>query len=1008
MKGASGHMGGGLHQLTRLISRESFLSSIFLIKAAATAAVAAVLLFFPTHANAATTIPDGYVFPSGETHWTAALSPYVVEGSAHVFLGSTLILDPGAIVKLGYFQGLVVMEGSLEVNGTAENPVIITNAWDNSVGGDTSLPPVFPPQSPGMLWIDEPLGVVDIKHARISYVSTYIADALVNFSDTDFSYMSSGVRADRATTTISRSNFNGVFNWPVYIVDSSLTMMESKIDGAPYAALFTINSPFTIESSQFLNTNQTAIAANFVGTQGSQSSIHNSSIEGSVYIGLYADGVPADVDARNNWWGDASGPFEPTLNPSGLGDPVVGALFDPWLTSDPFLAPPPPPPEPEFEECCSSVAFIPGLMASRLYQPGAILEDKLWEPNTQNDARELMLSPTTGASLDPAIYTNDVLDEPLGAGVTGNIYKGFLAFMEDMDDDGVINDFEAFPYDWRMDVRDVAKYSIPLPNGQSYTMVSKIEEMASTSQTGKVTLITHSNGGLVAKELINELTRLGKEHLVDQVIMVASPQLGTPDAIWGLLHGAEFFLNFPNREVIRELAENMKSGYALLPSREYFNHVNVSTQPIIEFSTSTSVTAAFRTIYGNSISTYENLRKFMLGDNGARTEPVSSAVDTPNVLKEHFLTAAETHHDSLDVWTPPQGIKVIEIVGWGLATPYGIEYKSTFKNGCKIEGGVNVCGSIEVLDPEPLKTYEGDETVVYPSAEALGGERYYVDIFDYNDNRLFNRQHKNVLEIDVLQGLISTLVRSESASTLPAFVSSIKPTQTENKKYVELAVHSPVTLHIYDSSGRHTGPILNPDPTSDLSLIEEQIPNSYYWQIGEGQYAGVGDSSASVRLESFALGTFTLSIDHLAGGEMVSQKVFEDIPVATTSVATISVEENTTPVIMLDIDGDGAVDANITPGGLTSEELVGIVKGLVKTLNLGKVKEKLLLNRLDKLAKELAKEHKRERVEKMRTKLAFARIENLIKVYEKRKVLSKAEASELISIINQIKSMVVE
>ena len=38
------------------------------------------------------------------------------------------------------------------------------------------------------------------------------------------------------------------------------------------------------------------------------------------------------VDARQNWWGHASGPHHSGLNPGGLGAPVSdGVLFDPWL-----------------------------------------------------------------------------------------------------------------------------------------------------------------------------------------------------------------------------------------------------------------------------------------------------------------------------------------------------------------------------------------------------------------------------------------------------------------------------------------------------------------------------------------------------------------------------------------------------------------------------------------------------------------------------------------------------
>jgi parallel beta-helix repeat protein len=38
------------------------------------------------------------------------------------------------------------------------------------------------------------------------------------------------------------------------------------------------------------------------------------------------------LDAENNWWGDATGPYHATLNPSGLGNKVSDNVdFDPWL-----------------------------------------------------------------------------------------------------------------------------------------------------------------------------------------------------------------------------------------------------------------------------------------------------------------------------------------------------------------------------------------------------------------------------------------------------------------------------------------------------------------------------------------------------------------------------------------------------------------------------------------------------------------------------------------------------
>ena len=52
----------------------------------------------------------------------------------------------------------------------------------------------------------------------------------------------------------------------------------------------------------------------------------------------------AIVDAKDNWWGDLSGPYHPTLNPDGLGDEVSNYVsFMPWFTLvgvEPDLIPP--------------------------------------------------------------------------------------------------------------------------------------------------------------------------------------------------------------------------------------------------------------------------------------------------------------------------------------------------------------------------------------------------------------------------------------------------------------------------------------------------------------------------------------------------------------------------------------------------------------------------------------------------------------------------------------------
>lgn len=59
---------------------------------------------------------------------------------------------------------------------------------------------------------------------------------------------------------------------------------------------------------------------------------HNNIVDNSGY-GVINTELSTMIDAENNWWGDASGPYHPTANPGGLGDTVSDYVgFDPWLT----------------------------------------------------------------------------------------------------------------------------------------------------------------------------------------------------------------------------------------------------------------------------------------------------------------------------------------------------------------------------------------------------------------------------------------------------------------------------------------------------------------------------------------------------------------------------------------------------------------------------------------------------------------------------------------------------
>lgn len=61
--------------------------------------------------------------------------------------------------------------------------------------------------------------------------------------------------------------------------------------------------------------------------------INWNNIKGNSEGGCVAE-ASKEVDATLNWWGDPSGPYHPTLNPSGKGDRVSeDVLFEPWLNA---------------------------------------------------------------------------------------------------------------------------------------------------------------------------------------------------------------------------------------------------------------------------------------------------------------------------------------------------------------------------------------------------------------------------------------------------------------------------------------------------------------------------------------------------------------------------------------------------------------------------------------------------------------------------------------------------
>jgi pimeloyl-ACP methyl ester carboxylesterase len=163
----------------------------------------------------------------------------------------------------------------------------------------------------------------------------------------------------------------------------------------------------------------------------------------------------------------------------------------------------------------SNVLFLPGLEGSRLYDE----QEKLWEPFDffhdgvasllgVADARVARLA--LGADSDTSIHAKegDILDESAGS----DYYHSFMQQLERLKTAGAIADWSAIAYDWRYSPEWIASHGEERDDSIFYETSSdvpyieqKLRALAATSKSGKVTIVAHSYGGLVAKALMQRL-----------------------------------------------------------------------------------------------------------------------------------------------------------------------------------------------------------------------------------------------------------------------------------------------------------------------------------------------------------------------------------------------------------------------------------------------------------------------------------------------------------------------
>lgn len=584
-------------------------------------------------------------------------------------------------------------------------------------------------------------------------------------------------------------------------------------------------------------------------------------------------------------------------------------------------------------DIASNVLFLPGIMGSRLFENGSDCgvftnEKERWVSTWDCDHARLELN-QEGKSINP-LYTKEGAEGVIDDTYTLNIYQSFMDDLKKWKDtEKIINDYSLVAYDWRLSLEDILQNGatstgkLSYSNPQGFTegyIYGELKRLADSSKTKKVTIVAHSNGGLVTKALIQKLKETNDPlyDKIDNVIFVAVPQSGTPEAVVRLLHGKELGFGFVmNAERLRELSQNMPVAYNLLPSTDYFwgSGMSVDTS-VVTFEAGRSTQSFFDT-YGRTITSAANLKRFLMGEDG-RSAPGYNDLINPSVLaSDNLLTDAEDVHNKLDdSWEFSSSTSIYQIAGWGEDTLATINYRTI--PGCDkinqriIEGKTYYrCGQWgRGLTFDPKEVIDGDGTVVTPSALAMSTstervKRYWVDLRDYDTYFNYERAHADVLEVSSIRTFTKNILTGSNINSLD-FISTTPPLYTGGNERLRFVLHSPLNLSATDSLGNIE------------SSATSTIPGGRWKSFGEVQVITVPKgTSVTLNLDGYAEGSFTLVIQEINGlNEITASSTIEAIPSATSTKATMQFTAGTlqsaTP-LLVDYDGDGNTDFTITP-----------------------------------------------------------------------------------------------
>lgn len=472
------------------------------------------------------------------------------------------------------------------------------------------------------------------------------------------------------------------------------------------------------------------------------------------------------------------------------------------------------------------VLIIPGIAGSELYNG----DDLIWA-----DLKEMIWNPN-----DPLDFGDHFLTDNLMLDENGNSLQPIVASkaIEQLPDVPII-DAGAFNVDTFKSLReDLESSQYSLNNNLFYfpydwrlnldstkdLLNARMEEIKSQTGAQKVNIIAHSMGGLLVK---NYMSSYGNNS-IGNLIFVGTPHLGAPKAGKVLLAGDNMGIPWLEEDRLKELAGNYPALHQLLPNQRYFDTFLGYIQ---KYGTDTFLN-------------HQDTRDFI-------TDKNSSSLMM--ALAENFWSK---NLENIDF----SGVNVYNFSGCSSSTQAGYRLKSDNTS----------IGSIGYIS--------GDSTVPLVSSD-------YINISEDNKFYLQKAYHSEMpSQEDIRQAILDIL--SGNPITLAG---NLKSDSTEcNFTGKTLTWHSPVEVHIYDSQGRHSGPIENEGIENSISGVDYQI-------IDHDKFIFLPTDTGetyNIVAGGLATGSFDLLISQNNNGVIENTTVFNDVPIGESGEVNFNVSDS--------------------------------------------------------------------------------------------------------------------